>query len=100
MRMLLVTLIAAGCAWGADSASIERGRAEEKRSCLACHGARIIHSQRLSRAVWGRELDKMARWGSEVKDREALLDYLTANYGDDKPVPEPPRSGDGTASRR
>ncbi len=96
MRTILAGVVLTACCLGADSASIEKGRAEEKRSCLGCHGARIIHSQRLSRAVWGKELDKMARWSSEVKDREPLLDYLVANYGDDKPVPAPPRSGDGT----
>ncbi|MEZ5354251.1 MAG: hypothetical protein R2762_16560 [Bryobacteraceae bacterium] len=96
MRSAIAGFVLATIGLAADAASIEKGRAEEKRSCLACHGARLIHSQRLSRAVWGRELDKMARWGPAAADREALLDYLVANYGDDKPVPEPPRSGDGT----
>ena len=90
--MILATL----ALWiAADPAAIERGRAEEKRSCLACHGLRIIQVQRLSRGAWERELDKMTRWGAPVKDREALLEYLGDSFGDDKPMPAPPRSADG-----
>jgi len=80
----------------ADPAVIEKGRAEERRVCFTCHGPRIIHSQRLSKAVWDRELTKMAGWGTEIREREALLEYLTANFGDDKPVPPPAQSGDGS----
>jgi mono/diheme cytochrome c family protein len=90
--MMLVALLVL---LAADPAAIERGRAEEKRACVACHGLRIIHVQRISRAAWERELDKMARWGAPIKDRAALLEYLTANFGDDKPMPPLPRSADG-----
>jgi len=79
----------------ADTAALEKGKAEEKRSCLPCHSLRIVHSQRLSRAGWERELDKMARWGAVIKEREALLEYLVANYGEDKAAPRPELSGDG-----
>ena len=68
------------------------GRKEEMRSCLPCHSLRLIHSQRLSKAAWERELDKMVRWGSVINDRAMLLDYLVAEYGDNKPVPPPERS--------
>jgi hypothetical protein len=54
-----------------------------------------VHSQRLSRAAWNRELDKMAGWGAKYSDREALLEYLVATYGDDKPANKPDMSGDG-----
>jgi mono/diheme cytochrome c family protein len=95
MKTILAGLVFAALSAAADPQLVERGRAEEKRRCLACHGTRIIHSQRLSRAVWERELDKMVRWGTEITDRAALLEYLVANYGDDKPIPEPARSADG-----
>jgi len=81
----------------ADPQVLARGRAEEKRSCLPCHGLRIIHVQRLSRATWERELDKMVRWGAVIKDREALLEYLVDGFGDDRPMPVLPRSADGRA---
>jgi hypothetical protein len=84
-----------GAALAADPAVLARGRAEEQRSCLPCHGLRIVHTQRLSRAVWERELDKMIRWGAVIKDREALLEYLVANFGDDKPAAPLARSADG-----
>jgi mono/diheme cytochrome c family protein len=86
--ILLGTALAAG-ALGADPAAVARGEKEEARTCIACHSLRIVHSQRLSKAAWGRELDKMAGWGTKVEDRDALIEYLAANFGDDK-APQPP----------
>ncbi len=91
--MITMALVAAMLA--ADPAVIARGRAEEQRSCLPCHGLRIVHIQRLSRATWERELDKMIRWGAVIKEREALLEYLVGNFGDDKPAAPMVRSADG-----
>jgi hypothetical protein len=49
--------------------------------------SRIVHSQRLSRYVEsGARQD--GGLGDEVHDREALLEYLVANHGDDKPAPK------------
>jgi len=87
-RLLLLAAALAGCAAAADPSVVARGEKEEARGCVACHSLRIVHSQRLSKAAWGRELDKMAGWGTKVEDRDALLEYLTANFGDDKP-PQP-----------
>jgi mono/diheme cytochrome c family protein len=85
----------AASALAADQAVLERGQKEEARSCVPCHSLRLIHSQRLSKAAWNKELDKMAGWGTAVSDREALLEYLIANFGDDKPVPAPAMSANG-----
>ena len=95
MRGVLLTMCALAAAMAADQATIERGQKEEGRVCLPCHSLRIIHSQRLSRAAWDRELTKMAGWGAKYQDRDALLEYLAANYGDDKPRPAFERSADG-----
>lgn len=97
MKRALWLALAAFTLGAADNAMIERGKAEEKRTCMAgCHGVRIIRTQRLSRLNWERELDKMAGWGTVIKDREALLEYLVATQGDDKPQPKPEISGDGS----
>ena len=96
MRALLLLAVASGAAMAADQATIDRGQKEEARSCLPCHSLRIVHSQRLSRAAWNRELDKMAGWGCQMTDRDALLEYLVANFGDDKP-PAKPETTSGTA---
>jgi hypothetical protein len=90
---IAVVLLAAGMA--ADQAVLEKGQKEEARTCLPCHSLRIIHSQRLSRTAWGKELDKMAGWGVKYTDRDALLEYLVANYGDDKPMAPAAKSLDG-----
>jgi DMSO/TMAO reductase YedYZ molybdopterin-dependent catalytic subunit len=57
--------------------------AKFRETCHACHEEDIIRQQRLTRAQWGREIDKMMRWGAQVKpdDRETFLDYLTNSYG-------------------
>jgi mono/diheme cytochrome c family protein len=94
-RLWLLTGILASTALAVDQAVVERGQKEEARSCIPCHSLRLIHSQRLSKAAWNKELDKMAGWGTIVNDREALLEYLIANYGDDKPLPAPAMSGNG-----
>ena len=85
-KLLLAALPLAVIALAADQATLERGQKEEGRTCLPCHSLRLIHSQRLSRATWNKELDKMAGWGTKYQDRDALLEYLVANYGDDKPM--------------
>lgn len=96
---LAAGLLLATAAFGADAVMIEKGREEEKKSCQGCHGLRIVQTQRLSRAAWDRELTKMTGWGTEIGRRDALLEYLIANFGDDKPAPAPVLSGDGTKSK-
>jgi DMSO/TMAO reductase YedYZ molybdopterin-dependent catalytic subunit len=54
-----------------------------KEACHVCHGEDIVEGQKLTRAQWERELDKMSRWGAQVKpeQRESILEYLTRNFG-------------------
>ena len=69
-------------------------QARATTSCLECHEARIILQQRLSKAAWTREVDKMIKWGAVVdtSDHDALVDYLSANFNPDQPPYEPPRT--------
>jgi hypothetical protein len=77
-------------------------QAKATTSCLECHEARIILQQRLSKAAWTKEVDKMTKWGALVDpaDRDALIDYLSANFSPDKPPYEPPRTSGGSSSRK
>ena len=63
-------------------------------SCLECHEARIILQQRLSKAAWTKEVDKMIKWGAVVdaSNRDALIDYLSSSFSPDRPPYEPPRT--------
>src|SRR5579864_5666932 len=63
-------------------------------ACLECHEARIIVQQRLSKAVWTKEVDKMVKWGAVVDadDRDALIDYLSGNFGQELPEYSAPRT--------
>ena len=99
MRTGLLLLASALAAGAADQATIAQGQKEEQRTCTPCHSLRIIHTNRLSRAGWNRELDKMTNWGTKVGDREAVLEYLVANFGDDKPLPQADMSGNGAAKK-
>jgi mono/diheme cytochrome c family protein len=83
----------------ADPQTLERGKQAEQRSCIQCHSLRLVDSQRLSAAAWGKEIDKMIGWGAVVPDRQLLLDYLSEEFSDTKPVPRPVLSGDGSKSQ-
>jgi len=56
---------------------------EVKNSCIGCHGEDMIAGQKLTRAQWERELDKMTRWGASVKpeNRDTILDFLVSHFG-------------------
>jgi hypothetical protein len=64
-----------------------------RTACLECHESRIILQQRLNQATWGKEVDKMIKWGAVVdaRDRDALVDYLSSNFPADKPSEPAPR---------
>jgi len=98
MMRIAIGLLAFGLlslAIAPGQATLDVGKKEEARSCLPCHSLRLVHSQRLARAAWVKELDKMAGWGAVMKDRDALLEYLVANYANDKPLPAPDMTADG-----
>jgi cytochrome c553 len=52
------------------------------RSCLTCHERDLIAQQRLTRAGWVREVEKMIRWGAPVNEAEksVLVDFLADRY--------------------
>ena len=109
--ILALALFTAALAFAGESASntnsnsnsnsndqLPAGAMQEKAvaACSSCHEARIILQQRLSKPAWTKEVDKMIKWGAEVdpqdKDRDALIDYFSANFGPDQPPYLAPRS--------
>ena len=94
MKSAVIGLALASLLVAADPSS-EEGRREESRACLPCHGLRIIQVQRLSRGAWEKELDKMERWGAVIKDRNALLEYLVANFNERMPPASVVQTQDG-----
>jgi hypothetical protein len=70
-------------------------------ACLECHEARIILQQRLSKAAWTKEVDKMTKWGALVdpSDRDAFIDYLSTNFAPDQPPYEAPRTSRGKTAQ-
>jgi hypothetical protein len=94
LKILALFMLAIGvaAAVGVDSpngADLPPGPALSKArtGCLTCHDAHIILQQRLSKAAWGKEVDKMIKWGAIVSpsDRDALVEYFSTNFPPDKP---------------
>ena len=91
-KELIIALLSLACLpmARAQSSDLPSGpvQAKARTACLECHDARIILQQRLSKKLWTREVDKMIRWGAVVdaNDRDAFIDYLSINFGTDKPA--------------
>jgi hypothetical protein len=77
-------------------------KAKATAACLGCHEARIIVQQRLTKAAWTKEVDKMVKWGAVVdsNDHDALVDYLSTNFSPDKGPYEAPRTSIAKGSRK
>jgi|SRR5450432_519454 len=96
--VFVFALLSAYALAGEDSpiAQLPAGPMQEKATaaCATCHEARIIVQQRLSKAAWTKEMDKMIKWGAELDapDHDALIDYFSANFGPDQPAYEAPRT--------
>ena len=95
MALSAVTLIAAQNGASLNE-NLPSGAMQQKATtaCLECHEARIILQQRLSKATWTKEVDKMVKWGAVVdaNDRDALIDYLSTNFSPDRPAYTPVRT--------
>ena len=53
-----------------------------KAACISCHDDHMMRMQRLTRAQWEKEIDKMTGWGAQVNasDRPAIVDYLAGQF--------------------
>ena len=94
--ILAMALAAVFAVAQSPSEQLPAGAAKDKAeaACLTCHEARIIVQQRISKAAWGKEVDKMTKWGAEVdpKDRDALVDYFSASFTPDQPAYDAPKT--------
>jgi cytochrome c5 len=61
----------------------------EQTCATQCHSMSLIAQQRLDRAGWTREVDKMIRWGAVVsaEDKEALISHLVVLFNTSRPRP-------------
>ena len=66
-----------------DVAAVAAGEAVFKDACRVCHDDDLSEQQRLTAAGWGREVDKMVRWGAKVAadGKGPLVAYLTSRWG-------------------
>jgi hypothetical protein len=77
-------------------------QAKVTTACTECHEARIVLQQRLSKAAWTKEVDKMTKWGALVdpQDRDAFIEYLSTNFGVDKPAYVADRLPESSAKKK
>jgi hypothetical protein len=96
LAIFSAAIASAGESFPNSNDQLPAGAMQEKaaEACSTCHEARIILQQRLSKPAWTKEMDKMIKWGAEVdpKDRDALIDYFSANFGPDQPAYTAPRT--------
>ena len=80
--LLIVAAVIAGATTSAQELPKGDGRDLVAARCLTCHESDLIAQQRLSPAAWGREVDKMIRWGAAVEgsDRDAIVAYLAGRF--------------------
>ncbi|HLX83900.1 MAG TPA: hypothetical protein VKR59_08375 [Terriglobales bacterium] len=66
-------------------------QAKVKAACTQCHNTSRIMEQHLSRQQWSGELKKMEGLGAVIDDadRDAMLTYLTKNFGPGKAAKAP-----------
>lgn len=62
-----------------------KGKAEVEAACYRCHSADILVQQRLTEKQWTATIEKMIRWGAEVKesDKAKVIAYLSSHFGPD-----------------
>jgi len=84
LAFMLLVLAFAGLSSSAQPQDAKQAKATEVpiNKCLVCHEIDLIKQQRLSRAGWTREVDKMIRWGASISaaEKEPLLDYLADSF--------------------
>ncbi len=71
-----------------------------KAACTQCHNTGRITEQHLTRQQWSDELEKMEGLGAVIPDadRNALLNYLTRNFGPEKGAAKPAPKKSGSAA--
>jgi len=66
----------------AESPSATNHPAGYQAACLTCHDEGMMVQQRLTRAQWDREVNKMTGWGAKIRpeDKEGILKYLSDKF--------------------
>ena len=59
------------------------GKAQVEAACYPCHSADLLAQQRLTEKQWTAAVEKMMRWGAEVKeaDKPVIIAYLAKHFG-------------------
>lgn len=87
----VAVLVCAGYAAQAEKAADDEGHKLLVKVCGSCHKLDLVTSRRGTREQWRATIEAMVDKGADATDEEfnAVLDYLTKNYGPDKPGGQP-----------
>ncbi len=87
----IAVLVCAGYAAQTGKAADDEGHKLLVKVCGSCHKLDIVTSRRGAREQWRATIEAMVDKGADASDEEfnAVLDYLTKNYGPDKPGGQP-----------
>jgi hypothetical protein len=84
-RAQLLNDLTTGAATSTAPSRVANSRGSDvlARQCTGCHALDLVEQQRLGRAAWGREVDKMLGWGARIaaEDRGPLVEYLVGRFG-------------------
>ena len=84
-KLALLAAMTAG-QWLYAQKPLPEGKGKEKvtQFCTSCHGSEYFVDQKLNRKEWDDVIDDMRRKGLDLKkeDREEILGYLLANFGE------------------
>ena len=60
-----------------------KGRTQVEAACYPCHSADVIVQQRMTEKQWTADVEKMTKWGAEVKDADkaVIIAYLAKHFG-------------------
>ena len=59
------------------------GKTQVEAACYPCHSADLLAQQRLNEKQWTAAVEKMIRWGADVKesDKSVIIAYLEKHFG-------------------
>jgi len=100
--LLAASILAAAQAPSAPGKPLPPGPMQPKikAACTQCHDVSRITEQHLTREQWSGELEKMEGLGAAIPDadRNAILNYLTRNFGPGKAAAKPARKSTTAAN--
>lgn len=95
--VMVATIVAGPALLAAQTLPAGPAKTIIQQRCTACHVATQFTTKHKTADQWSQTVETMIGLGAKIDDADfdKIVDYLTANYGVQKPEPAPP-SGAGS----